>query len=50
MFETKVNFEKAVLSSNDLNSFDSSFAEVSLHLNVDLHVADVAEETEKELP
>lgn len=30
------------LGLTHLYSFDSSFAEVPLHLNVDLHVADVA--------
>lgn len=29
----------------DLYSFDSSFAEVSLHLNVDLYIANIAEDT-----
>lgn len=41
-------FQKARLGSTDLHSFDSGFAEVPLHLHVDLHVPHEAEDTEKE--
>lgn len=40
-------FQKARLSSTHLHSFDSGFAEVSLHLHVDLHVTHEAEGREK---
>lgn len=39
--DNTLKFEK----KTDLYSFDSSFTEVSLHLNVDLYISNIAEDT-----